>query len=350
VLKKNILNFTLAAWEKAVEEIKLPRFRATQVWDWIYNKRVFTFADMSNISLATKEELEKHFCIDLPLIDDKNVASSADGSQKFLLTTTDGAVIESMVMYANDRVTICLSSMVGCPLRCAFCATGTEIGFVRMLDACEIIGQLFAVEKYLKNKVTSIVFMGMGEPLLNLANTKIVLENLLSPNACAYSRNAITLSTAGIAPVIAPLINKYRIRLAVSLHFPTDAQRSQYMPVNCTHGLKELFTALKQVKLEGNDYITIEYIMLKDINDSLDHARALVKICSHIKVKFNLIPYNKIASFEGEPSSQKTIDAFTAFLLAKGFRVSMRHSRGTDISGGCGQFALKKDTHTIIDD
>lgn len=301
---------------------------------------------MSNFSDEFKKKLEQNFVIQIPQVHEV-AHSQEDNSYKFLLKTHDDKLIESILMPIENRLTICVSCMIGCPLKCKFCATGSELKFIRKLEVSEIIGQVLATQKYIqdnnilkKQKITNIVFMGMGEPLLNKENISKSIELLLDNNSFGISRNKITLSTAGITDGLSELINKYRIKLAVSLHFPTDEQRNQFMPVNQKYPLQKLITELKKINLSKKDYITIEYLMLDKINDSLEHAKQLIKLLSNLKVKINLIPYNPTKTFNAQPSTEEQINLFAKYINSKDIMITVRRSRGKKIQGACGQFAL----------
>ena len=353
--KTNIFDLTYPRLEKTLsglnppaESIKQPKFRAKQLSDWIYKKLTFDVNLMLNLPKGLRNSLAEQFRMYIPAIE--QVSHSAhDNSYKFLLKTNDNKQIESILIIdkkGKERSTICVSCMVGCPLACKFCATGSEIGFIRKLSCAEIVGQVLAILKYAKEKnytqkINNIVFMGMGEPFLNLKSVEKSIEILTHPDCFSLSPSKIAVSTAGVGPGIANFINKLGVRLAVSLHFPTDELRSKYMPVNKQFPINELIAELKKIKLKKRDYILIEYLMLEDINDSLVHAKQLQKLVSHLKVKINLIPYNPTKSFPAKTSSEESIEKFASYLKGKGIFTSIRRSKGTDIEGGCGQFALK---------
>ena len=295
-MKKNILDLSFNELKELMLEFGFEKFRLTQLCDWIFKKHVFDFSKMTSFSKNMQVILSEKFNFFVPQIEDV-IESKKDGSYKFLLKAFDGRLIESILMIVPGRATICVSCMVGCPLKCKFCATGSEIGFVRKLDSSEIVGQFLAVEKYaqehkLADRISNVVFMGMGEPFLNLDAVKRAISTFLDENLLGLSRSKITVSTAGVGPGIAAFINKFEVNLAVSLHFPNDELRSEYMPVNKTFPLAKLVGELQKIELGKRDCITIEYIMLAGINDQIEHAKQLVRLLSNVKVKFNLIPYN----------------------------------------------------------
>lgn len=345
-MKKHILDLSLNEFTKEIELLGLEKFRAKQIFDWIYKKNVLSFDKMSNVSQKMLPVLDQNFSIFIPEIDDVSVSRS-DNSYKFLLKAEDGKFIEAILMLVEDRATVCVSCMVGCPLKCRFCATGSEVGFIRKLSAAEILGQIFVAQKYatdhkLAEKITNIVFMGMGEPFLNIDSVGHAVQMLMSPDGFGMSKSRITVSTAGAAANIADFINKWGVKLAVSLHFPTDELRSKYMPVNKAFPLSKLVSELRKIKLSQREYITIEYIMLAGLNDQVEHAKQLINLLSSVKVKFNLIPYNPTKTFDVPASSDERINKFASYLRDKSFIVTVRRSHGVDVEGGCGQFALKK--------
>ncbi|KKP35659.1 MAG: putative dual-specificity RNA methyltransferase RlmN [candidate division TM6 bacterium GW2011_GWF2_32_72] len=343
--QRNLLDLSLDQLKEYMKSIEQPEYRAQQVYSWLFKHQVFNIDAMSNLSVTLRQQLQQDFFIKLPEIVDV-VKSQADGSYKFLLKANDCRLIEALLMLPKNRVTICVSCMVGCPLKCKFCATGNEIGFIRKLTPSEIIGQVILCNNYLKDhgiaeKITNMVFMGMGEPLLNLEAIKITLEALLSPDGFNYSRKRITLSTAGVVDNLVDLLTTYRVKLAVSLHFPNDELRSQYMPINRKYPLSVLIPALKELQSKTGEEILIEYIMLQGINDQIEHAKELIKLLHGLKVKFNLIPYNPIPSLDAQPSTEDSINKFATYLIQHGIMTTVRRSSATDVAGGCGQFVLK---------
>ncbi|MBD3231979.1 23S rRNA (adenine(2503)-C(2))-methyltransferase RlmN [Candidatus Dependentiae bacterium] len=349
-MKQNLLNFNLKELEKIViHNLNEPKFRAKQIFQWLYKKYTFNINNFSNISKSTKEKLNTKFEIKKPQIHHISYCEQ-DNAYKFLLKTEDEKFIESILMICNKRVTLCISCMIGCPLKCKFCATGNELKFIRNLEVSEIVGQFLEINKYLqknkiKQKITNIVFMGMGEPLLNIENVTKTLEILTNNDAIGISKNKITISTAGIIQGLSEIINKFGIKLAVSLHFTTDKQRSNFMPINLKYPIKKLLEEIKKISLNKRDYITIEYLMLKNINDTLNHAKKLVQILSHLKVKINLIPYNPTKTLSVKTSTEQQLNLFAKYLRSKFIPVTVRRSKGQKIKGGCGQFVLSKENH-----
>ncbi|MFC1894404.1 23S rRNA (adenine(2503)-C(2))-methyltransferase RlmN [Candidatus Dependentiae bacterium] len=352
-MKENLINLTIFELKEKFLSLCEKPYRANQSFDWIYKKTVFDTDLFSNFTKDLKEKINQNLEIKIPRIHDVTV-SEDDNSYKFLLKTEDQKLIESILMISGKRATICVSCMIGCPLKCKFCATGSELKFLRKLEISEIVGQVLSIQKYIKEnnvvledgktmcKVTNIVFMGMGEPLLNLKNIEKTIQIFLDKNAFDFSKNRITLSTSGVTTGLSDLINKFQIKLAVSLHFPTDEQRSEFMPINISFSLQKLIDELKKIKLEKRSFITIEYIMLNKINDTILHAKKLIKVLHGLKVKINLIPYNSTKSLPVLPSSEEQINLFAKYLRSKKIMVTIRRSKGKKIKGGCGQFILSK--------
>jgi 23S rRNA m2A2503 methyltransferase len=345
--KINLFDLPYPSLEEELRKIKQPPFRAQQISDWFYKKLVFDPALMLNIPKDLKEAIAQKFTMYMPEID-QVAHSQTDNSYKFLLKTNDDKLIEAILMLDDKHSTVCVSSMIGCPLACKFCATGTEIGFVRKLTPAEIVGQVLRILKYaqehkLTQKITNIVFMGMGEPLLNREAVEKAIYILTHTHNFALSPSKISVSTAGVGPGIAKFVHKTRVQLAVSIHFPTHELRSEYMPINQTFPLVALVAELRKINLKRRNSIFIEYLLLQGINDSLTHAKQLLGLIGNLKVKVNLIPYNPIEKFSAEKSSEETINAFAKFLIEKGVFTTVRRSRGLDIEGGCGQFAAKKE-------
>jgi 23S rRNA (adenine2503-C2)-methyltransferase len=337
---------TLSELESALKLLSQPKFRAKQLFSWFYQKSVIQPDLMPNIPKDLKTQIAQNFQINIPKISDISHCKS-DNSYKFLLKTHDDKLIESILMLTDKRATICVSSMIGCPLKCKFCATGTQLKYLRNLDPSEIIGQIIIIQNYaIKNniapKITNIVFMGMGEPMLNKENIEKSLDILLHKDGFALSKNRITISTAGVCEGLANLINKYKVKLAISLHFPTDEQRDEFMPINKRYPLKKLISETKKINLGKRDYITIEYLMLNKINDSLIHAKQLLHLLNNLKVKINLIPYNSTKNLPAQSSSEEQINLFAKYLRSKNIMVTVRRSKGRGLEGGCGQFVLKK--------
>ncbi len=320
-------------------------FRVKQLWQWIYNKGVTDFTQMTNIAKPLQAQLAEHYFISRPeTVTEKN---SADGTRKWLFRFADGKEVETVYIPEEDRGAVCLSTQVGCQMGCRFCHTGTQ-GFTRNLTAGEIVGQFMAARdsygewpsptdetRFLSN----VVVMGMGEPLMNYDNLVTAMRILMDGEGIALSKRRITVSTSGIADRIPDLATDLGVKLAVSLHAPTDEIRSQIMPINRRYPLKELMAACKayQQRLEHRQYITMEYVMLKGINDSVEQAHQLIDLVKGLEVKFNLIPFNPWEGCPYESSSNNAIRRFQKVLEDAWFPAPIRVSRGQDIMAACGQ-------------
>ena len=336
-----ILNYSKEQLIQMFNSINLPKFRVTQVLDWIYNNGCKSFNNMTNISKELQELLSKNYYIYRPTI--IKTDKSVDGTIKFLLKLQDNNTIETVFIPETSRNTICISSQVGCAVGCKFCNTGYN-GFKRNLTAEEIVSQVLIVKDYInswkiKDKIiTNIVVMGMGEPLFNWNNVSIALQNLTIDKNQGISTKHITVSTSGIVPVLNKIIDKFDYNLAISLHAPNDEIRSSIMPINKIYPLKDLLNTCKMYnELHKNKLITFEYLMLNNINDSEKNARQLIKLLHQIRCKVNLIKFN---SWEGDiftGSSIEQIKYFQQILNKSGVTATIRCSKGQDIMAACGQ-------------
>lgn len=328
------------------ESIGEKKFRAIQVFGWLYNKHAKSFDEMLNISKELRNTLEKSFRINtLEKIETQNSIST--GTKKLLFKTFDNRFIESVIIPEGERNTLCISTQVGCPLDCKFCATGV-MGYKRNLTIGEIVDQYISAINE-GNKITNIVYMGMGEPLLNFANTLGSLKIFTDEKTTGLSRNRITISTAGIAPKIIELSeSNVRVKLALSLHSGFDEIRDKIMPINKKYNLKQVLGAIEYYAKESGTRITFEYTMLKGINDREEDIMALTKITRRIPSKINLIPFNSIKhmnpegiSAQLEPTPFNEIEKFAAKLRENNITVMVRETQGDDIAAACGQLAVK---------
>ena len=318
-------------------------WRAKQLMRRIYTHGMLDFTAISEFSKTLREKLATRLSYHLPTIETH--AEDTDGTQKWLLRIAGGAAIEMVFIPENTRGTLCISSQAGCPLDCSFCATG-KTGFIRNLDTAEIITQVWLANRELgyfeqQHKfITNIVFMGMGEPLLNYDNVLRATRLLCSEYGFGLARRKVTVSTAGIVPKIIRLADDTNISLAISLHASNDTLRDQLVPINRHYPIKELLAACKKYAEKRTDNIlTIEYVMLKNINDSIADAHCLVKLLRKLPVKINLIPFNPFPECDYECSSKQTIDAFRRVLIAAGLITITRKTRGSSIAAACGQLA-----------
>ncbi|SDE54419.1 23S rRNA (adenine(2503)-C(2))-methyltransferase RlmN [Desulfuromonas thiophila] len=313
------------------------RFRAEQLFRWIYKRGVSDFAAMTDLSKVLREQLEQRALVSTLI--PEAVEVSSDGTRKYLLRLTDGASVEAVrIPMENGRATLCISSQVGCAMGCAFCLTG-QFGFQRHLTAAEIVGQVCAGLQ--DGPIQNIVFMGMGEPLHNLDAVVRALEILYDPAGLDYSSRKITVSTCGLVPQMDELGRRITVNLAVSLNATTDAVRDVLMPVNRRYPLRELLAACRRFPLPAQRRVTFEYILIRDLNDSLADARRLVALLHGVKAKVNLIPFNEHEGAAYRCPTEATIEAFQRHLLQRGLVAVRRASKGQDISAACGQLKGK---------
>ncbi len=319
-------------------------FRAKQAYEWLWQKSATDFSQMTNLSKATREMLESHFVINNVIIEDEQ--KSNDRTIKSSLQLFDKNMVEGVLIPTTKRMTACISSQVGCSLSCTFCATG-KLDRKRNLDASEIYDQVVLIknqaEKEYEKPLTNIVYMGMGEPLLNYANVLKSVEHITSPQGLGMSPRRITVSTAGIAKMIRKLgDDEVKFNLAVSLHAANDIKRNEIMPINESNSLTELRDALKYYFSKTKNQVTYEYILFYNFNDSLDDAEELYQFTKHIPCKVNIIEYNPVADTPFAKAEEKSLDKFAAYLDKRGVTVQVRRSRGKDIDAACGQLAGKK--------
>ncbi len=340
---KNLRQATQKDIQDLVQEMGQPSYRADQIWDWLWKKNVDHIDDMTNIPAAIREQLKSKF--EIPYIKTTDHQISEDGTIKTKIVLHDDKVVEGVLIPAGDRMTACISSQVGCSLDCAFCATG-KMDRIRNLNYDEIVDQVvklnsLALEHHGK-KLTNIVFMGMGEPLLNYKNTIMAIDKITSPEALAMSPRRITVSTAGISKMIEKLgDDEVRFGLALSLHAPNDEKRNKIMAINETNNIEALIRSLNYFFAKTKRHITFEYVMLGGFNDTEKDALELVKIVRQVPSKVNLIEYNDTGSGEFRKSSPKVTESFRRILDAHKINVRVRQSRGEDIDAACGQLANK---------
>ena len=341
--KQDLLNFNIEELQDFCVSNNLPKFRATQIWRWMYCFGLDTFEGMSNIARATKDFLNEKAFISRPYVSE--MQKSSDGTIKWLLKLSDGSEVETVYIPQEERGTVCLSSQVGCTLNCSFCHTGTQ-ALVRNLTANEIIGQLVLVMDHLKDwpsgkntrKVTNVVMMGMGEPLLNYKEVSKAIKVMMSDDGISLSRRRITLSTSGIIPMIEASGIDLGVNLAISLHAVNDELRDQLVPINKKYNLEALINACRNYPpLSNSRRITWEYVMIKGVNDRESDAKALINLIKGIPSKINLIPFNPWPGSLFETSTQKNIDIFAKILMDAGFASPIRKPRGQDIYAACGQ-------------
>ena len=340
--KVNLLGYSLKSLEDFFDSIEEPKFRAKQLIKWIHQKGVLDFDEMSDLNKNLREKLKSIALIKPPQIE--KVHKSSEGTIKYLIKLESGSMVEMVRIPEKKRITLCISSQAGCALQCTFCATGAQ-GFERNLSADEIIGQLWLANFSDKKNspITNVVFMGMGEPLLNfipvIESAKLMKEQL----AYGLSRKRITISTSGITPQIDQLCDEVDVSLAISLHAPTDQLRDEIVPINKKYPISELINSCKKYLLnyDGKRSITIEYVLIDGVNDSEELAIKLAKLLSNISCKINLIPFNPFDGSNYRRSKQNKIEEFKKILMNKGFITTLRVTRGDQIDGACGQLVGK---------
>ncbi len=328
--------------EAALAELGEKPFRARQLWHWIYHRGATDFAQMSTLAKSLREVLAANFVVGRPVV--SRDQASVDGTRKWLLKFADGNEAETVHIPEEDRGAICVSSQVGCTLTCRFCHTGTQ-KLVRNLTAAEIVGQVMAARDAFGEwpsppdgrQISNIVLMGMGEPLFNYDNVAKALRIIMDGEGIAISKRRITLSTAGVVPMIRQCGEELGVNLAISLHATNDALRDEIMPINKKYPLKELFAALREYPTNTARRITFEYVMLKDVNDSPAEARELVRLVDGIPAKFNLIPFNPWPGSNYETSEPAVVQKFSDLLFESGYSAPVRSPRGRDILAACGQ-------------
>jgi 23S rRNA (adenine2503-C2)-methyltransferase len=339
----NIRTLTLAELTKFCSEHGIETYRARQVYEWLWKKTARSFDQMSNISVTNRELLKQHFVINA--IEINSTQKSEDGTIKMSFRLFDGHIIEGVLIPSGTRMTACISSQVGCNLACKFCATGM-IRYIRNLFHDEIFDQVAIIAETARKEynlpLTHIVYMGMGEPMLNYHNVLKSAERISAEDGLGMSTQRITVSTVGIAPMIRQLgTDKVKFNLALSLHSAVNEKRNQIIPYNQRSTLEDLIEAVKYFHAQTHTRITIEYVMLKGFNDTISDARALAEFCKNFPVKVNLIQYNPVENSPYENSGEERTMAFKEFLDKKNMVVNIRRSRGKDIDAACGQLANK---------
>ncbi len=351
---KSAAGLTLDDWASLLKSEGHPNFRAKQIVEWIYEKRVSDFSQMTNLNQPLRNWLGKTFSLhDLATV---LVTGSKDTTRKYLFRLGDRRLIETVLIPANqsmfgeksERRTICVSSQVGCAYDCKFCASGLA-GFTRNLTAGEIVSQVLKAEAESGESVQNIVFMGMGEPLANLRNLTTAIEILNSPWGVNIGARRMTVSTSGLAPQIEKLAAlPMQIRLAISLHGATDEVRDQIMPINRKYPLERLFQALDIWREAKKQKITFEYILIEGVNDHLEQARILARRARAINAKVNLIPYNTVAGLKWTRPTETQQVAFLNILTEAGVQATLRREKGHDIGAACGQLRLQQETEEGI--
>ena len=337
----NLMNYDAQGLAGYFRELGETSFRATQIVKWIHQHGITNFGEMTNLSKKLREQLSQETEIRVPSIGAEQI--SEDGTRKWLVNIDAINSVETVYIPEGSRGTLCVSSQVGCPLNCQFCATATQ-GFNRNLSVSEIIGQVWLASKKLyessntKRSITNVVMMGMGEPLLNFNNTVMAMKLMMDNNAYNLGKKRITLSTAGIVPGIDKLAEACPVSLAISLHATNNHLRDKLVPLNKKYPIEKLLQTCKSYSRATNDnHITFEYVMLKDVNDSVKEASVLIKLLDGIPAKVNLIPFNPYKNSSFERSEERAINNFRDKLYKAGIITITRKTRGSDIDAACGQ-------------
>ena len=340
MLKNNIKNYNLEELQKIVVDLGEKKYRAEQIFSWIYKENVTSFDEMENLPLALRETLKEKFDLHIFKIIIKQ--ESKDGTKKYLFDLLDGNAIESVLMEYKHGYTICVSSQVGCKMGCKFCAS-TGVKFARSLEAGEIVEQLQAVERDTGIKISNVVFMGIGEPLDNFDNVLKAVELINNPKGINIGARHISISTSGIVPRIYELADKnLQCTLSISLHSASNEKRSEMMPINKKYNIEELMKACRYYIEKTNRRISFEYALAKENNDNLEDAKALVKLLRGMICHVNLIPINKIDNGKFSKSTNENIIKFRDYLNDHGIVATIRRELGSDIDAACGQLRKKE--------
>lgn len=343
--KPSAFDFNLQDWKEWCSLNSFPLYLSKQIYQWIFQKNVTNPINFTNLSLEIRAKLDEEFDWSLLLIDSHLI--SQDTSEKILLKTHDNHLLEMVLMPYENRATLCISSQVGCKMGCTFCQTG-KMGFRKNLSSGEILSQILIANnilqsKNLKQKVSNIVFMGMGEPLDNYKEVIKACSIMIDPLGFGMSKSHVTISTSGLLPEIEQLGKDLPVRLAISLHNADNEKRSKIMPINRKYPLDELKKVLLHYPSDPRHGITFEYVMIEGENDSIQDAKKLVKFLHGLKAKVNLIPINHFPGIEMKASSAQRIREFQKYLSDRSIPAPVRYSRGQDVSGGCGQLAAKRE-------
>ena len=335
----NLYGLTRQELEQYFVRIGEKKFKATQVFEWLYQHRVNSMEEFSNIKKEIREQLQKDFSLELPKVIKREVDTDVE---KYLFELEDQERIEAVLMRHNYGLSVCVSSEVGCNMGCKFCESG-RLKKVRNLETHEMVGQILVIESLIKERISSVVIMGIGEPLDNYDNVIGFIKIINDAKGIAIGARHITLSTCGIIPKIKDLSDlEIQSNLAISLHAPNDTLRNKLMPINKAYPLKELIKTIKDYIKKTNRRVTIEYILLKDVNDKKEHAKELANLLRGMNIYVNLIPYNETNHIEFKKSDKQTIDDFYETLQQEKIQVTVRREFGSSISAACGQLRSKE--------
>lgn len=337
---QSLYDFTYQELRDHFKENGLPAFAADQIFNWVYKKHIFDVDQWANVSKVVKEYVKNEFDLNLPKIVWQ--AISKDGTKKFLVKFQDGQTVETVAIPARERLTLCVSSQVGCAVGCTFCHTATQ-GLKRHLKTSEVVGQFLAITNWLienvgpETRLTNIVYMGQGEPLHNFDNMKKATELFLDDHAFALGQRRVTLSTSGLVPQIEKLKDFPPVNIAISLHSARNHIRSELMPINKVYDLERLFTAIRTIPLKGYRRITYEYLLIDNLNDQPEDIEALSELLVRQESKINLIPFNDYPGSRFKRPTEEKVLWFMDQLIKKGFTCTIRSTKGSDILAACGQ-------------
>ncbi len=334
-MKPNIKDISREELNNWLSQHKEPSYRSGQIRRWLLQKGVFSFSEMTNLSTALRDSMEREFSISrLPIL---WKSRSRDGTEKFLFDLSDGNSIETVLIPEGDRLTLCLSTQAGCGLGCTFCATA-QMGLRRNLKSSEILDQIIEVQAATGRRLTNLVFMGMGEPLANYEQTLRSLKDITDAGSgMGLSPRRVTVSTVGLVPQIRRLIEETSVNLAVSLHATTDTVRSKLMPINRKYNLAELIECCRALPLQRRKRITFEYILIQGINHAPADASRLTSLLKGIRCKINLIPFNPYQNSPYQTPTPAEVEEFKDLLIKRKFQVNVRKSKGQDVQAACGQ-------------
>ena len=336
-MKDTLFGKTLSELQKITENLGLPKYNARQISDWLYKKNIISVNEMTNLSVKTRELLSNKYDTGITL--PQKVEGSADKTKKYLFQTSGGHYIETAMIPERSRVTVCVSSQAGCKMGCTFCMTARQ-GFQGNLTAGEIVNQIKSIEE--SEQVSNIVYMGMGEPLDNLAEVLKSLEILTSDWGFGMSPRRITVSTIGIVPAMHNFLEKSEAHLAVSLHSPFNTERQRLMPLQAKYPIEQIISEIKSRNIGGQRRISFEYILFEGLNDSSVHVKELTKLLNGLKCRVNLIRFHPIPGSPLKSPGEETLQRFKDQLNNKGILTTIRASRGQDISAACGLLSTKE--------
>ncbi len=336
-IKVAIFGMTINELQQICEKEALPKFRAKQICEWLYSKKVDSISQMTNLSKADRERLDLKY--EVGRIVPSHVSEAKDGTKKYLYKTHQGALIESVVIPDGDRATLCVSSQAGCRMGCTFCATGRQ-GLQHSLTAGEIVGQIASLPEF--ESLTNLVFMGMGEPLDNMDEVMRAIQIITSPWGWGWSPRRITLSTAGVTRELRRLLEESEVDIAVSLHNPYSDERAEIMPIEKAYPIREFIDILREYDFSGQRRVSFEYILMSGKNGSPHHVRELARLLNGLKCRINIIKFHKIPDSPYFSPDEEKIIRFRNDLTAKGIHTTIRRSRGEEIEAACGLLSTKK--------